>query len=519
MVAPPSRVSPPDVKPVSGPVLEVRNASKRFPGVLALDHVSLSLRAGEVHALMGENGAGKSTLIKVLTGVYSRDGGEIHLEGRPISPRSPREAEAAGISTVYQEVNLIPDLSVAENIALGRRSGRFRLIGWKAVRARARAALSRLHLELDVDQPLSNCSIAIQQLVAIARAIDVSARVLILDEPTSSLDEREVAELFTVVRRLREEGMAIVFVSHFLDQVYALADRITVLRNGRLIGEFKAVDLPRLELVAHMMGRDLKEVAALRQESERADAAGPAVLSVRGLGRRGRIRPVDLEIRAGEVLGFAGLLGSGRTELARLLFGIDRADSGRVEVDGCASNIRSPRQSMQRGFAFTPEDRKTQALLPDLSVRENLILALQARRGMWRRVGRAEADRLAERFVSALGIRLSHPDQAIRELSGGNQQKVILARWLATEPRLLILDEPTRGIDVGAQADIEHLLATLRAGGMALVFISSETAELARNSQRVLVLRDRAKVAELTGGAVDEQTIMRAIAEGTEPAA
>jgi simple sugar transport system ATP-binding protein len=505
-----------DVRPSSDRpvVLQARGVTKRFPGVLALDGVDFAARAGEVHALMGENGAGKSTLIKALTGVHPRDAGEILLDGRPLHPRSPREAEAAGISTVYQEVNLIPDLSVAENIALGRPTGGFGLVRWGAMRTRARRALARLGLDLDVEQTLSTCSIAVQQLVAIARAIDVSARVLILDEPTSSLDEKEVAELFTVIRRLRDEGLAIVFVSHFLDQVYALSDRITVLRNGRLVGEFPAAELPRLQLVAHMMGRELKEIEALHHRTPAPAAAGEPVLHARGFGRRGTLAPLEVEVRAGEVLGLAGLLGSGRTELARLLFGIDRADSGEVTVAGRPARLASPHEAMNHGFAFTPEDRKTQAILPNLTVRENLIVALQVRRGLWKRVPRAEADRLTERFIKALGIKVSGPDQLISQLSGGNQQKVILARWLATEPRLLILDEPTRGIDVGATADIERLLADLRAKGLALVLITSETAELARNSQRVVVLRDRVKVGELSGTAIDEQAIMHAIAEG-----
>lgn len=489
--------------------------TKCFPGVVALDGVHFTVRAGEVHALMGENGAGKSTLIKSLTGVHPRDAGEITVEGRSIHPRSPREAEAAGISTVYQEVNLIPDLSVAENVALGRTTRRFGFVRWSGMRARARQALDRLGLKLDVDQTLSTCSIAVQQLVAIARAIDVSARVLILDEPTSSLDEREVAELFTVIRRLRDEGMAIVFVSHFLDQVYALSDRITVLRNGRLVGEYVAADLPRLQLVAYMMGRELKEVEAMHHRAVApVPTEGAPVFSVENFGRRGTLFPLALEVRAGEVLGLAGLLGSGRTELARLLFGIDRADSGQMRIAGQSAEVRSPAQAMRKGFAFTPEDRKTQAILPNLTVRENLMVALQARRGLWRRVPRAEADRLTYHFIKVLGIKVSSPDQSISQLSGGNQQKVILARWLATEPRLLILDEPTRGIDVGATADIERLLGTLREKGLALVLISSETSELARNSQRVLVLRDRVKVGELTGAAINEQAIMHAIAEG-----
>ena len=497
---------------MSDPILVCRGLTKRFPGVVALDGVDFAARGGEIHALMGENGAGKSTLIKALTGVHPRDAGEAFVDGKPVHPRSPREAEAAGISTVYQEVNLIPDISVAENICLGRQSTRLGFIRWGDARVRARAALARLGLDLDVDRTLSDCSIAVQQLVAIARATDISARVLILDEPTSSLDESEVAQLFTVVRRLRDQGMAIIFVSHFLDQVYALADRITVLRNGKLVGEYPAAELPRLQLVAHMMGRSVTEVEALHHREKPAQPAGEPLLSVRGYGLRHAVRPLDLDVRRGEILGLAGLLGSGRTEIARLLFGLDRADSGEAKLDGRPSAFRSPHAAMQAGFALTPEDRKTQAILPNLTVRENLIIALQARRGLWKKIPRQEQDRLTAEFTKALGIKTSGPEQLIRNLSGGNQQKVILARWLATEPRLLILDEPTRGIDVGAQADIERLLAKLRDQGLAIVFICADTDELARNSQRIVVLRDRAKVAELSGHDLNGQAIMRAIA-------
>ena len=495
-------------------ILEARGLTKRFPGVVALSNVSFSARAGEVHALMGENGAGKSTLIKCLTGVYPRDEGTVTLAGKIIHPRSPREAEAVGISTVYQEVNLIPDLSIAENICLGRQSTVCGLLRWGAMRARARAALARLGLNLDVSQPLTSCSIAIQQLVALARAIDVDAKVLILDEPTSSLDEREVAELFTIVRRLRSEGMAVIFVTHFLDQVYQITDRITVLRNGQLVGEFLAAELPRLQLVAHMMGRDVKEIEAMHHRPAPAPRTGnqPPVLAVRGFGRRASVNPTDLAVHAGEVLGFAGLLGSGRTDLARLLFGIDQPDSGTMEIDGQPASVRSPQAALARRFAFTPEDRKTSGILPNLTVRENLIVALQVHRGLWKRVPRAEQDALVAKFIAALGIKTSGPEQLIRNLSGGNQQKVILSRWLATAPRLLILDEPTRGIDVGAQADIERLIAKFRDEGLAVVLICSETAELARNSQRILVLRDRAKVAELSGSEVNEHAIIHAIA-------
>ncbi len=501
------------------PILLVRGLSKSFPGVRALDAVDFAVRAGEIHALMGENGAGKSTLIKVLTGVYPRDAGETVLDGKTIQPRSPREAEACGISTVYQEVNLIPHLSVAENICLGRQPTRLGAIRWGAIRQRARAALARLDLALDVSRQLSSCSLAIQQMVALARALDVSARLLILDEPTSSLDEKECEELFGVMRKLRGQGLGIVFVTHFMDQVYAVSDRITVLRNGQLVGEYATAELPRLELVARMIGKEVREVEAMGQVAAVAAPAGSApapFLEARGLGRRGSIQPFDLAIRPGEVVWLAGLLGSGRTETARLLFGADRADRGALTVAGAAASLTDPGAAIRRRIAFTSEDRKREGIIPNLSIRENIVLALQASRGPWRRLPRAEQDRLAEKFITALRIKTPGPDQLIRNLSGGNQQKVLLARWLATEPKLFILDEPTRGIDVGAKAEIEKLIAGLRADGMAVLFISSELEEVVRTSSRVVVLRDRRHLGELAGAEITEHAIMSRIAAPAE---
>ena len=500
---------------MAAPVLQVRGACKSFPGVRALDGVDFTVRAGEIHALMGENGAGKSTLIKLITGVFSRDAGEALLDGMPVHPRSPREAEACGISTVFQEVNLIPHLSVAENICLGRQPTRLGAIRWGAIRSRARAALARLDLKLDVDRPLSSCSIAIQQIVALARALDVSARLLILDEPTSSLDEKECEGLFTVMRKLRAEGLGIVFVTHFMDQVYAVSDRITVLRNGALVGEYLTADLPRLQLVARMIGKDVKDVEAMEQASTATHAAaatGAPVLEARGLGRRGAVLPFDLSIHPGEVVGLAGLLGSGRTETARLLFGADRADSGSLRLFNEPAVLGSPAAAIRRRIAFTSEDRKREGLIPNLSVRENIVLALQASRGPWRKLSRSEQNALAERFIQALRIKTPDASQLIRNLSGGNQQKVLLARWLATEPKLFILDEPTRGIDVGAKAEIEKLIGSLRAEGLAVLFISSELEEVVRTSGRVVVLRDRRHLGELAGRELSEQAIMARIA-------
>lgn len=502
---------------MSDTLLEVRGLSKSFPGVRALSGVDFTVRRGEIHALMGENGAGKSTLIKVLTGVYERDAGETRLEGRPIFPKSPREAEAAGISTVYQEVNLIPHLSVAENICLGRQPTTLGKIRWGAIMQRAKQALARLELDLDPSRQLSACSLAIQQMVALARAMDVSAKLLILDEPTSSLDERECDELFNVIRKLRDDGMGIVFVTHFMDQVYAVTNRITVLRNGQLVGEYLTAELPRLELVARMIGKDAKEVAAMENQhpGTRSIREDKPFLEVKNFGRKGSIAPLDLSIRPGEVVGLAGLLGSGRTETARIIFGVDKPDSGEMYLDGERVNISSPRAAIRRRLAFTAEDRKVDGIIPNLSIRENIVLALQASRGAWARLSRARQDELADKFIKALRVKTPGPEQLIKNLSGGNQQKVLLGRWLATEPKLIILDEPTRGIDVGAKAEIEKLITELRRDGLAILFISSELEEVVRTSQRVVILRDRKKVGELAGEAISEHAIMNQIAAPT----
>jgi simple sugar transport system ATP-binding protein len=495
------------------PVVAMRGISMEFPGVKALQDVDFRLFPGEVHALMGENGAGKSTLIKVLTGVYTATAGTTELRGERVAFSGPAEAQAAGVSTVYQEVNLCPNLSVAENILLGREPRRFGSIDMAATRARASELLGRMGLTIDPGSILAEHPIAIQQLVAIARAVAVDAQVLILDEPTSSLDQDEVAELFRIMRHLRDEGVAILFVSHFLEQVYEIADRMTVLRNGRLVGEHLTKDLSRLQLVSAMIGRELgvlEEVERLAADAAE-EADGIPVLEAAGLGRRGSIAPFDLRIGAGEVIGLAGLLGSGRTELARLLFGADRADSGEVRVGGRTVHLRTPRSAISAGIAFCSEDRKGEGILADLSIRDNLVLAMQAARGWARPIPKRTKDELVEKWIKALDIRPDNPDALVGKLSGGNQQKVLLARWLVTQPKLLILDEPTRGIDIGAKAQIQKLVAELAADGMAVVYISAELEEVARLAHRVVVLKDRAKVAELDGSAsVDD--IMHLIA-------
>ena len=497
-------------------LLELRDIVKTFGSVKALDRASLTLRAGEVHALMGENGAGKSTLIKVLTGVHAPDAGTIVMGGRPIAPRSPREAEQAGISTVYQEVNLIPTLSIADNLLLGRQPTRFGWIRQGVMRRRAEEAVARLGLEVDVTRDVGSCPLAVQQMVAIARALDIRARVLVLDEPTSSLDEREVASLFDLLRRLRAEGLAIVLVTHFLEQVYAVADRITVLRNGAFVGEHPTPELPRRRLIEAMLGRDFNDEGDGGRAAEAA--TGKRLLEARGIGRRGLLSPVDIDLPEGEIVGLAGLLGAGRTETARLLFGLEWLDSGTVTIGEKPVVIRSPRDAMAHDLAFCSEDRRAEGILPHLSVRENMILAMQAGRGPLRLLPRREQDSLVNHYIRALGIKTPSPEAPIHTLSGGNQQKVLLARALATDPRILLLDEPTRGIDVGAKLEIEKLVRSLRERGLSVLFISSDLDEIARTCGRVAVLRDRRKVGELVGDDVRPDKILSVIAHEHEVA-
>ena len=487
---------------------------KSFPGVKALEEVDFALRRGEIHALVGENGAGKSTLIRVLTGVERPDAGTITLQGQAISIRSPQHAQELGISTVYQEVNLCTNLTVAENILIGREPLRFGGIDRKAMNNRARQILRQLEVDVDVTRPLGSYSTAIQQIAAIARALDVSAvKVLILDEPTSSLDTHETERLFAIMRKLRESGVGIIFVTHFLDQLYRVADRITVLRNGKLVGTYETASLSRLELITKMIGRSLADYDNL-SKSKQASAQrirGDNLLEARGLGCAGSIAPFDLSLRAGEVVGLAGLLGSGRTEIAQLLFGIEDPDCGTLSMDGRPVKTHSPLASIARGVALCPEDRKAQAIVGDLTVRENIVLAMQASLGWFRYLSLSKQYELANKYINLLNITTPSADQPVKNLSGGNQQKVILARWLAINPRLLILDEPTRGIDVGAKAEIQKLVLSLADEGKACIFISSELEEVMRTSHRIAVLRDRKKVAEFAGD-VAEEKVMHAIA-------
>jgi len=506
---------PPAGRVGAAPVLELSGVDKQFGPAKALHNVKLSLYAGEIQALMGQNGAGKSTLIKVLTGVYPADSGEIRLHGQVIHPGSTLHAQHLGISTVYQEVNLCPNLTVAENIFAGRYPRRgllgARSIDWRRMQNEAQTLLQRLNLNIDVTQPLSSYSVAVQQMVAIARGLSISAKVLILDEPTSSLDDEEVERLFGVLRQLSDQGMAILFVTHFLNQMYALCDHITVLRNGELVGEYPAAELNRNALIAAMVGRELvADAAATPAASDTAEQA-PDWLQARGLARRGSVKPLDLMLRRGEVVGIGGLLGSGRTELARLLFGLDRSDAGEISLNGHKVRMDSPATAIKLGLGLCPEDRKADGIIAELSVRENIALALQARQGLWPFISRAQQTTMAENYVKALGIKTADVDTPIGQLSGGNQQKAVLARWLATQPSLLILDEPTRGIDVAAKQEIMNEILAMAKRGMAVLFISSEMEEVVRVSNRIVVMREHAKVGELPAG-TDEHAVYAMIA-------
>lgn len=503
----------------ASPLLTARNISKAFgKAVIALDDVQFDLNSGEIHALLGENGAGKSTLIKVLTGVEIKDQGVISLAGRQINPKSTQEAQNEGISTVYQEVNLCPNLSVAENIYIGREPrNKFGTINWKKINEDAAKLLEKFDLHINVTKNLDQYSVAIQQMVAIARASDIDARVLILDEPTSSLSTVEVEKLFQIMRRLRDEGMGIVFVTHFLDQVYEVTDRITVLRNGTYVGTYLTKELPRVELVGKMIGKDyasLNESMVAGQEVSESKMDGEILMELDKVSSPGTIQGFALKIKKGEVLGFSGLLGSGRSETARVLFGVDSINEGEIKVKNKAVKMRSSLDAIKHGIAFCPENRKIEGIIGDLSIWENIILALQVKRGMFHKISRKEADVLAKEYIKKLEIKTPGAEQLIKNLSGGNQQKVILARWLATEPEFLMLDEPTRGIDIGTKAEIQKIVIDLAERGMAVLFISSEIDEMLRCCTRMIVLRDRKQVGELQGQEITEEAIMQIMAGG-----
>jgi simple sugar transport system ATP-binding protein len=496
-------------------LIELLHITKKYSeAVVALNDVRFQLNRGEIHALLGENGAGKSTLIKVLTGVEKRNSGIISFEGKEINPRSPQEAQDIGISTVYQEVNLCPNLSVAENIYIGREPKKGGRIDWNAINNQAKKLLEKFDLDINVTKRLDSYSVAIQQMVAIARASDISAKVLILDEPTSSLSRLEVDKLFDTMRLLRSQGMGIIFVTHFLDQVYEVTDTITVLRNGEYVGTYATAQLSRVELVGKMIGKEYSQISDKLQPHVEAETEGKLFADLQEVTGLGTVRDMNMSICYGEVLGLSGLLGSGRSETARLIFGIDKIEKGDLEIKGERVSLKSTLDAIKAGIAFCPEDRKTDGIVGDLSVRENIILALQAKKGMLNRITRQEAEEIAEQYIKKLEIKTPTSEQLVKNLSGGNQQKVILARWLATNPELLILDEPTRGIDIGTKAEIQKIVTDLAKQGMAVIFISSEIDEMLRCCSRIAILRDYKKIAEIKGSAISEQTIMRYIAGG-----
>jgi simple sugar transport system ATP-binding protein len=494
----------------------MQNIYKSFPGVRALHNVDFTLREGEIHALMGENGAGKSTLIKVLTGVYAKDAGEIYMKGtgKPVHIKSPQEAQRLGISTVYQEITLCPNLTVAENLFIGRTDDLF--VDWKKYNSRAERILDGLKIPTKPTKQLSNCSIAVQQMVAIARAVDMDCKVLILDEPTSSLDEQEVAKLFTLMRELKGRGVGIIFVTHFLDQVYEVCDKITVLRNGELVGEYQIKDLPRVELVAKMMGKELGDLAEIHNEAQPSIMdSKEAIIEAEELTSTSGIKPFNFASHKGEVTGFAGLLGSGRSECVRAIYGADKVLKGKLRIKGENVNITTPIKAMKKGIGYLSEDRKRDGIIGDLSVRENIILALQVMRGFFRPFTKTQAQAFADEYISLLGIKTASADTPISSLSGGNQQKVILARWLLTHPDYLILDEPTRGIDIGTKVEIQKLVLKLASEGMSITFISSEIEEMLRTCSRLIVMRDLHVVGELKGDDMTQDKIMYTIAGGS----
>ncbi len=494
-------------------VLSMRKICKAFPGVRALQDVDFTLRKGEIHALMGENGAGKSTLVKVITGVYPKDSGQIHIAGinKEINVKSPQEAQNLGISTVYQEITLCPNLTVAENMFIGR--GSYHFVNWRSMIKKTSDILKKLNIPARATQQLATCSLAVQQMVAIARSVDMDCKVLILDEPTSSLDEHEVEKLFSLMRELKSRGVGIIFITHFLEQVYEVCDRITVLRNGEFVGEYEIKDLPRVQLISKMMGKELDDISDLESKKEfHARLDETPVFEASGLSSAVGTKAFDFKIHKGEVNGFTGLLGSGRSESVRAIFGADKVTGGKVKVNGKNVSIAKPKDAMKNGIGYLPEDRKKDGIVEDLSVRENIILALQVMKGFFKPFSKSEAEAFADKYIKLLGIKTASTDTPIKSLSGGNQQKVILARWLLTNPQYLILDEPTRGIDVGTKIEIQKLVLKLAEEGVSVTFISSEIEEMLRTCSRLIVMRDRNIVGELRGDDLTQANIMHTIA-------
>ena len=505
----------------SEPLLRMEGITKVFSGVTALDGINLTLERGEVHSLVGENGAGKSTLIKIMTGAYRRDGGRMWLEGSEVDFQTPEDALRAGVVAVYQEVNLLAYRTVAENVFLGREPRRFGLIDWKKMNSDAEALLTRLGLDMDPTATLGSLNIALRQMVAIARGVSFGAKVVVLDEPTSSLTEREVSILYDVIRRLKSEGTAVVYISHRFDELYAVCDRVTILRDGKLVGTRDLAGLERMDLVCLMLGKQREELqrkgaTAFGGHHERLADEAP-LLRAENLSRGRKVNDISLDVGRGEIVGMAGLLGSGRTETARAIFGADPVDEGTISLEGRPIEVNSPNDAIAAGLAFLSEDRKAEGIIPELSVRENLTLAALPTLSRLGIVSRSRQREIVDRFMKRLGIKAASAEQKIRELSGGNQQKVLLARWLCKNPKFLILDEPTRGIDIGAKGEIQSLINELAEQGLGVLMISSELEELVEGSSRVVVMRDGRAVAELRGKEISQDNIIRAMAEGEAP--
>ncbi len=499
------------------PLLRMQNIRKVFSGVAALDGVDLTLERGEVHSLVGENGAGKSTLIKVLTGAYLRDGGEVFLEGQPVNFRSPEDANRAGVVAVYQEVNLLMYRTVAENIYLGGEPRKFGFVDWAKMNREAGELLRNLGLNINPKAELGSLNIALRQMIAIARGVSLGAKVLVLDEPTSSLTEKEVGILYEVIRRLKEQGTAIVYISHRFDELYAVCDKVTVLRDGKLVGTRDLAGLERIDLICMMLGKqreELEKKGATAFGEHRETHESVPLLKTENLNRGRRLKNVSLQAGHREILGMAGLLGSGRTDVARAVFGADKVDGGKVYLDGKPLNLSSPSDAINAGIAFLSEDRKAEGIIPEWSVRENMTLAALPALTSAGIVSRAKQDAIVDKYMKRLGIKASSADQKIRELSGGNQQKVLLARWLCKNPKFLLLDEPTRGIDIGAKGEIQKLVNELANEGLGVLMISSELEELVEGSSRVVVMRDGELVAELHKSEISQDAIINAMAEG-----
>jgi len=518
-------VGQPQQEPQPVAALEAIGVSKGFPGVLALSDVTFTLRRGEVHALVGENGAGKSTLIKVLTGVYQLDSGELRRDGEPVTFAGPRAAQQAGISTIYQELDLVPLQSASRNLYLGREPRtRFGLVDFAKMSRDATELLRDFHIDADVDRPLNTLGLGTQQMVSVARAIALDASVVIMDEPTSSLESREVETLFSIIERLRADGVAIVYVSHRLDELYRICDTVTVLRDGVRVHYGPMAELPRVQLVATMLGRELGQHERGHDGTQAQRVfEGEPVLQMRDVSAQNRLHEISLQVYPGQVVGLGGLLGAGRSETGMAVLGAQHIDSGEVLISGRSLRRHTPAGAMAAGVALLPEDRKLEGILPNLSIRDNIAIAALPRLSRFGLVSDRRIDEIVARFMKRLHVRATGPQQKVGTLSGGNQQKVMLARWLCLNPKLLILDEPTRGIDVGAKFEVRATIDELADDGLAVLLISSETEELVDGSDSIVVLKDGRVVAVLDGDQITEDDLVDAIAsmppaEETEPA-